>query len=96
MVVTCLGSHACCWKAAKEAAKARRHNFLGIEMRLGLVQQATETCSSLDYSVGEAGELRAHAAFLHATVNTSFLEAALAKYVSLWSTLPRTRGHFRL
>lgn len=44
------------------------------------MQQATETCASLDYSVGEAGELRAHAAFLHATVNTSFLEAALAKY----------------
>ena len=66
-------------RAAKEAAKARRHNFLGVELRLGLVEQAMEACAALDYDLGEVGELRAHAAFLHAMADATFLEAALAR-----------------
>ena len=65
---------------AKEAAQARRHNFLGIEMRLGLVEQGTDACAALHHFVGEHGQLRQHAAFLHATVNTAFLAAALESY----------------
>ena len=72
---------------AKRAAEARRHNFLGVEMRLGLVEQATEACAALDYVVGEAGQLMGHAAFLHATVNTAFLTAALEGCVALPAVL---------